>query len=102
MPDWWPELCLLVFLTHLPFFLWRYARSRELRFAATSLTFALLSLCYALRVFAPELEVGGVAAWRVVRIPAWAAAGLSLGLLGRHHLLARGRRGQPGQEARSV
>ncbi len=93
MPDWWPALLLGVFATHLPFFAWRWRRSGERRHAATTLTFALLVATYGLRVFAPELHVGGVSLFRAVRACAWAAAALSIGLLVRHLLRAR-RRGE--------
>ncbi len=84
MPDWWPALLLFVFATHGPFFAWRWHRTRELRHAATSVTFALLVLTYGLRVFAPEASVGDTPLWRIVRVPAWAAAALSLSLLAAH------------------
>ena len=86
MPAWWPQLCLFVFLTHMPFFAWRWTQTGELRFAATTLTFALLTVTYAIRVFAPEARVGGgeAALWQWVRVPAWIAAAVSLSLLARH------------------
>ena len=90
-------LLLVVCATHLPFFAWRWRRTGERRHAATTLTFSLLVVTYALRVFAPGLEVAGVPAWQVVRIPAWASAAVSLGLLA-HHWLGRRRgivRGPP-------
>ncbi len=86
MPDWWPALGLFVFLTHLPFFAWRWRRTGELRFAATTVTFLLLSATYAVRVFAPDVLLGEMALWRWLRVPAWAAAALSLTLLARHGL----------------
>jgi hypothetical protein len=94
MRDAWPRLLLFVFATHLPFFAWRYRRTGEVRFAATALTFALLTLTYALRVFAPGLELAGAPLWRLARIPAWASAAVSLALLARHHA-ARLRRAAP-------
>jgi hypothetical protein len=81
MPAWWPALLLAVFATHLPFFALRYRRTRELRFAATTLTFALLVVTYALRVFAPELRVAGTPLWTEVRVVAWVAAVVSVALL---------------------
>ncbi len=36
MPEWTPQLLLFVFVTHLPFFAWKYQRTREIRFAATT------------------------------------------------------------------
>jgi len=89
MPDWWIPLCLFVFVTHMPFFAWRYRRTREIRFAATTTTFALLSVTYAVRVFAPDLELAGAPLWWWFRVPAWACAVVSLGLLAKHALRAR-------------
>lgn len=86
MADRLPALLLCVFATHLPFFAWLYVRTGELRYAATSLTFALLTLTYALRVFAPQAAFGGIELHRLVRVPALAAAAVSIGLLIRHHL----------------
>ena len=95
MPDWWPALLLCVFATHGPFFAWRWWRTREMRHAATTLTFALLVVTYALRVFAPEARAGEVALWQAVRIPAWAAAAVSLTLLARHGVSRIGARREP-------
>jgi hypothetical protein len=89
VPEWTPELLLFVFASHAPFFAWRFRRTREPRHAATSVTFVLLAAVYALRVFAPEASWGGVALYRIARVPALCAAALSLGLLVRHHLAAR-------------
>ncbi len=87
MSDWWPKLCLFVFVTHLPFFLWRYWKTREPRFGATSATFALLCVTYVLLVFAPGLHVGGAPLWKWVRVPTLLSAVVSIGLLVRHHVL---------------
>ena len=86
MPDWWPTLLLGVFATHLPFFAWRWHRSGELRYAATTVTFVLLVATYGLQVFAPELRIAEVELQPWLRRSAWAAAVLSLGLLARHWL----------------
>ena len=80
-----PPLLLFVFATHMPFFVWRYRRTGEQRHAATALTFALLAITYALRVFAADARCGGIPLYAYVRVPAWAAAALSIGLLLRHH-----------------
>lgn len=88
-----PALLLTVFATHLPFFVWRYAKTRERRYLATALTFALLSTSYAFRVFAPEVEISGVRAFAFLRVPAWIAASVSLALLARHWLARARRRG---------
>ncbi|HJO25261.1 MAG: hypothetical protein QF890_17660 [Myxococcota bacterium] len=77
-------ILLIVFATHLPLFAWRWWRTGERRHAATTLTFSLLVITYALRIFAPGLEVAGLPAWWLVRVPAWACAALSLSLLARH------------------
>jgi hypothetical protein len=82
--DWLPAVFLVVFATHLPWFAWRWRRTRELRFAATTVTFALLTVTYALRVFAPEALLFGRPAWALARVPAWTAAAVSLFLTGRH------------------
>lgn len=78
-----------VFATHLPFFAWRYHRTGELRFAATSLTFALLAMTYGVKLWAPGASLGGVALYWWLRIPAWCAAAFSLALLARHLLRRR-------------
>ena len=92
MPDWWPILLLVVFATHMPFFAWRWRRTRAPRHAATTLTFCLLIVTYALRVFAPEAELGRWPLYAWVRAPAWIAAAVSLGLLFAH---LRSRSGLP-------
>ncbi len=84
VPSWMPALLYGVFASHLPFFAWRWGRTGELRHAATSLTFALLVVTYALRVFAPGLEHAGMPLYAWVRIPAWASAVVSIALLVRH------------------
>ncbi len=86
MPEWMDELLLFVFVTHMPFFAWRYQRTHELRYAATAFTFALLAVMYGLRVFAPEVSVNELPLHGYVRVPAWIAAALSIGLLLRHAL----------------
>ena len=88
MPEWWPKLLLFVFVSHAPLFAWRYRQTREARFAATTLTFLLLALAYALRVFAPELMLGGSPLHLYARVIAWLSAALSIGLL-LGHLLRR-------------
>ena len=81
----WPLVLLFVFTTHLPFFAWRWRATGERRYAATTLTFALLVVTYGLAVFAPELRVGHTPAFQVVRVCAWLSAAVSIGLLVRHH-----------------
>jgi hypothetical protein len=78
-----------VFASHFPFFAWRYHKTRELRFAATACTFALLAVTYGVRLWAPEASLAGTALHTWLRVPALVAAALSLGLLARH-LLGRG------------
>jgi type II secretory pathway component PulM len=83
----WPLVLLLVFTTHLPFFAWRWRATRERRYAATTLTFTLLVITYGLVVFAPQLRVGHVPLFQVVRVCAWLSAAVSIALLVRHHAL---------------
>ena len=90
-----PELLLFVFSTHMPFFAREWARTREFRYAATTVTFSLLTIAYGIRVFAPEVSIGGVSLFTISRVPAWAAAAVSIGLFVRHHA-RRFRRGVPG------
>jgi len=86
MPQWVPGLLLFVFATHLPFFAWKYYQTRELRFAATSVTFALLVISYSLRIFAPGWAWSGHPMYSLTRVVAWCFAALSIGLLVRHHV----------------
>ena len=86
MPSWWPSLLLFVFLTHMPFFALRWWRTREPRYLATTITFLLLSVTYGLRVFAAELSFQGAPVHWWVRVPAWAAAAVSLTLFFRAKL----------------
>ena len=81
----WPLVLLFVFTTHLPFFAWRWRTTRERRYAATTLTFSLLVITYSLAVFAPQLRVGHVPMFQVVRVCAWMSAAVSIGLLIHHH-----------------
>ena len=90
-----PELLLFVFATHMPFFAWKWVRTRELRYAATVVTFSLLTIAYGIRVFSPEASIGGSSLFAIARVPAWASAAVSIGLLVRHHA-QRLRRPTPG------
>jgi uncharacterized membrane protein len=89
----WPLVLFLVFATHLPFFAWRWRKTRERRYAATTLTFALLVITYGLALFAPQLHVGHTPLFQVVRVVAWLSATVSIALLIRHHALRLGVRG---------
>ena len=81
----WPRVLLFVFTTHLPFFAWRWRATGERRYAATTLTFALLVITYGIAVFAPQLRVGDTPLYQIVRVAAWTSAAVSIGLLVRHH-----------------
>lgn len=94
MPEWMPQLLLFVFVTHSPFFAWRWRRTGELRYAATTLTFALLSTVYGLRVFAPDVGLLGTPLHEWVRIPALVSAVASLSLLASHLRRKRAHRRQ--------
>ncbi len=81
MPDWTPALLLLVFATHLPLFAWRWRKTGESRYAATCLTFGLLVVAYALRVFAPDAALAGLRLHPLIRSAALASAAVSIGWL---------------------
>ena len=81
----WPLVLFLVFITHLPFFAWRWRATGERRYAATTLTFALLVITYGLALFAPQLHVGDMPLFQIVRVCAWLSAVVSIGMLVRHH-----------------
>ena len=80
----WPRVLLFVFATHLPFFVWRWHATGERRYAATTLTFALLVITYGLGVFAPQLRIGDTPLFAIVRVVAWASAAVSIAILVRH------------------
>jgi hypothetical protein len=88
MSQWMPPILLCVFATHLPLFAWLYHRTHELRYAAATLTFVLLTVAYGLRIFAPELAWHGRPLHQEVRVVAWLAAGTSIVLL-LHHFCGR-------------
>ena len=96
MPEWTPQLLLFVFVTHMPFFAWRWRRTGEVRYAATTLTFGLLVITYTLLVFAPDAQWFAAPAYMWVRIPAWISALVSSGLFMNHVLRGRLRRGDSG------
>ncbi|UCE86646.1 MAG: hypothetical protein JSU66_02600, partial [Deltaproteobacteria bacterium] len=99
MSEWLPLLFLFVFATHMPFFAWQYHRTGQRRHAATALTFALLAVTYALRIFAPGLSLAGVPLYVYVRVPAWLSALVSVGWFALHHAarLRRPARSEPGR-----
>jgi hypothetical protein len=85
----WPLVLFIVFVTHLPFFAWRWRATREPRYAATTLTFVLLATTYGLALFAPQLHIGDTPLFKVVRVVAWSSASVSIALLIRHHARRR-------------
>lgn len=89
-----PEILLAVFAVHTPFFAWRWWRTREIRYAATTLTFTLLVIAYATWVFAPELRLGDAPLHHSLRGVALSAAVVSVALLVRR-IVARLLRGKP-------
>ena len=89
MPDWWPWLAFAVFVTHLPFFAWRWWQTRERRFGFTVLTFSLLVVSYGSKLFAPELRVGDVTLHALFRFVAWPCAVVSIYLLVAHKVRAK-------------
>ncbi|MEM7409428.1 MAG: hypothetical protein AAF430_04235 [Myxococcota bacterium] len=84
-------LLLVVFATHAPFFALRWVRTREPRFAATTVTFALLVATYGVKIAAPDLRIGELPVFHALRVAAWAAATVSLGMLLRHWVLRKRR-----------
>ena len=86
LPDWWPKLALFVFVTHMPFFAWRWRRTGELRHAATTATFTLLIASYAVAVFAPDARLANTRIHEPLRAVALASAAVSLALLAAHWL----------------
>ncbi len=87
LPDWWPKLALFVFVTHMPFFAWRWRRTGELRYAATTVTFTLLIAAYSVAVFAPDVRLGDARVREPLRAIALASAALSPALLAAHGLV---------------
>jgi hypothetical protein len=85
----WPVVLLFVFTTHLPYFAWRWRATGEKRYAATTLTFALLVATYGLRVLAPDLRLGDVPLHAAIRVIALAAAAVSITLFVRHQIAKR-------------
>jgi dolichyl-phosphate-mannose--protein O-mannosyl transferase len=81
MGHWYDPIMLVLFAAHLIPMLIIGIRRRELYYLAPITTFALLTLTFALRVFAPEFEVNGRPLHEPVRYAAWTAAGISIPLL---------------------
>jgi len=74
-----PAALLVVFLVHLAAFAWLGIRRRQAYYAALVVTFTLLSLTMALRIFAPDLNlVEGVSLASALRVAAWMAAAVSI------------------------
>ena len=101
MSQWMPAILLCVFATHLSLFAWLYHRTHELRYAAATLTFVLLTVTYGLRIFAPELAWHGWPLHQEVRVIAWLAAGMSIVLL-LHHFYGRSAVERRRRRARSL
>jgi hypothetical protein len=71
---------LAVFAVHLAAFGRLAWLRRERYYAVASLTFVLLVGVFALRLWAPEWELGGHPASRYLRVAAWGSAAVSLSL----------------------
>ena len=78
MPHWLIQSLLVVFGVHLLLFSRAWYRRRSLRLAVTSVTFALLVVAFALRLWLPQAQVAGVAIWWLPRGLGWGGALLSL------------------------
>jgi hypothetical protein len=81
MGKWYDPVMFLLFAAHLVPMLVVGIKRRELYYLAPITTFALLTLTFGLRLFAPELEVGGRPLHEPVRYAAWTAAAVSIPLL---------------------
>jgi len=80
MGNWYDLLMFALFAAHLIPLLIVGVKRRELYYLAPVTTFALLTLTFGLRLFAPELEVGSTPLHEPVRYAAWAAAAVSIPL----------------------
>jgi len=75
-----PAMLLVVFLVHLAAFAVLGLRRRQLYYLSLVTTFALLSASMAVRLFSPEVVVGGeLELATALRAAAWAAAAVSIG-----------------------
>ena len=81
MPAWLNPLLLVLFAVHLAAFGRLAVLRREVYYAVASLTFALLVAVFALRLWAPHWEIGGVPVHWALRVGAWMSAAGSLSLL---------------------
>jgi len=81
MDNWYDPVMFALFAAHLIPMLVIGIKRRELYYLAPITTFALLTLTFGLRLFAPEFEVGGRPLHEPVRYAAWTAAAISIPLL---------------------
>ncbi|HKL52324.1 MAG TPA: hypothetical protein VJ902_00050 [Wenzhouxiangellaceae bacterium] len=69
---------LVLFLAHLVGFVILGLKRRQWYYLALVTTFALLSAAFATLLFAPDVEVGGFALYRLFRVCGWASAAVSI------------------------
>jgi len=81
MSHWYDPIMFVLFSAHLIPMLVVGLKRREWYYLAPITTFALLSLTFGLRLFAPEFEIGGRPLHEPVRYAAWTAAAVSIPLL---------------------
>ena len=81
MKLWYDPVMLVLFAAHLVPMLFVGFKRRELYYLAPITTFSLLTATFALRVFAPDLQVGDTPLHVPVRYAAWAACAVSIPLL---------------------
>lgn len=81
MSHWYDPIMFVLFAAHLIPMLIVGLKRRERYYLAPITTFALLTLTFGLRLFAPELEIGGRPLHEPVRYAAWTAAAVSIPLL---------------------
>jgi hypothetical protein len=80
-PSMMPKLLFVIYAIHLAIFAFAWRRRREGVYGVLVAAFVLLLVSHALRVFAPDLRMGSVAAFWPPRVVAWICAALGLTLL---------------------
>ena len=80
MSDWYVPVMFVLFAAHLVPFVVIGIKRRQLYYIAPVITFSLLTAAFGLRLFAPELEVGGRPLHEPVRYAAWIACAVSIPL----------------------
>lgn len=91
-----PTLLFIIYTIHLAIFASLWWRRRDRAYGVLVATFVLLLVAHTLRVFAPDLRVGAIAAFWPPRVASWIFAALGLALLVVRYVRAlRGRSKRP-------